>query len=150
LEFVMVLDLSHLPLDDHYLLNKDNYLLQNSEFKIKDIGVVQGKTIKFASLGSKKIDASSQVNMKGENFTHAILFSADGLVSEDLKFALKKKVPAWVLQVDSEDDRNIKSDSLEQTKTFGFAPLVEGVAKAYEQQAGNNDYFNIQITVNNN
>jgi hypothetical protein len=150
LEFVVVLDLSLLPLNDHYLLNKDNYQLLNPEFSIKDMGVVQGKTIKFDGLGSTKIDPSSQVSMKGKNFTHAILFSTDGLVSEDLKFALKKKVPSWVLQADSEDDQNIKSDSLEQTKTFGFAPLVEGVAKAYEQQAGNNDYFNVKITVNNN
>lgn len=150
LEFVVVLNFSHLPLDNNYLLNKENYQLLNPEFSIKDMGVVQGKTIKFAGLGNKKIDPSSQVSLKGEKYTHAILFSAEGLISEDLQFSLKKKIPSWVSQADSQDDQNIKSDSLEQTKTFGFAPLIEGVAKAYDQQAGNNDYFNIQITVNNN
>ena len=96
------------------------------------------------------MDSPTLVGIKNKKFSHAILFKAEGMVSEDLKFSLKKKIPAWIEDIHSNDDRNIRSDTLEQTKTFGFEYLIEGVSRAYELHSGNDHYFNITIPVKNN
>ncbi len=147
LEFTVLADFSELPVDNKYILDINNFKLANPEFSIKDIGVVNGKNIDFEDLGNIKMDPSTLVRIKNKTFTHAILFKAEGRVSEDLKFALKKRIPNWIKRANSEDDRQIRNDSLEQTKTFGFGHLVEGVSKAYIQQSGNDEYFNITIPV---
>jgi hypothetical protein len=147
LEFAVLTDLRELPVADQYLLDKDNYKLTNPEFSIKDIGVVKGKNIDFKEKGIIKMDPSTLVSISNQKFTHAILFEAEGMVSEDLKFALKKRIPAWINKANSGDDRQIRNDSLEKTKTFGFGHLIEGVFKAYYQQSGNDEYFNITIPV---
>lgn len=147
LEFAVLADLTELPVDNDYLLDKDNFKLNNPEFSIKDIGLVKAKNIEFSELAPLKIDPSTLVKINKKKFTHAILFRADGMVSEDLKFTLKKKIPTWVRSAHSNDDRQIRNDSLEQTKTFGFGHLVEGISRAYKQQSGNDEYFNISIPV---
>ncbi|MGY5846618.1 hypothetical protein ACW6QP_04300 [Salegentibacter sp. HM20] len=147
LQFTVLADLSALPLNDNYLMEKDNYHLANSEFTLKDIGRVQGKNLLFQEMGELKLDPSALVKINDKKFTHAIVFTANGRISEDLVLALKKKIPAWVQQAHSADDRGIKNDSLEQSKTFGFGSLVEGVSRAYRQKAGNDEYFKIRIPV---
>jgi len=147
LEFTVLADLSDLPVDDKYLLDEANYKLANPEFNIKDIGLVKGKNIDFRDQGLIKMDPSTLVSISNKNFTHAILFKADGMVSEDLKFALKKRIPTWIKRAHSDDDRQIRNDSLEKTKTFGFGNLVEGVSQAYNQLSGNDEYFNITIPI---
>ena len=128
-------------------MDEDNYKLANPEFSIKDIGIVKGKNIDFSDQGLIKMDPSTLVSIRNKKFTHAILFKAEGMVSEDLKFALKKRIPTWINRANSDDDRQIRNDSLEKTKTFGFGHLVEGVSQAYNQQSGNDEYFNITIPV---
>ncbi|WP_159039985.1 hypothetical protein [Christiangramia fulva] len=150
LEFIALVDLEKLPVSQSYILDKNNYQLSNPEFTIEEIGVVKGKNINFSNSGSLKMDPSTLVKIKGEKYTHAIKFSADGLVSENLNFSLRKKIPTWVDKVNSNDDRQIQSDSLEQTKTFSFGYLVSGISEAYEQQSGSNKYFNITIPVTQN
>ncbi len=147
LEFTVLADLTKLPVNDKYLLNKNNYNLANPEFFIKDIGLVKGKNIDFSQQGLIKMDPSTLVSINNKNFTHAILFSGDGMVSEDLKIALKKRIPDWIKTAHSNNDQKIRNDSLEQTKTFGFGHLVEGVSRAYEQQSGNDEYFKLTIPV---
>jgi len=147
LEFTVLANLTELPVDDKYLLDKKNYKLANPEFSIKDIGLVKGKNIDFSEQGAIKIDPSTLVKIKDKNFTHAILFSTEEFVSEDLEFALRKRIPSWVEEVNSNDDQRIKSDSLEQTRTFSFAHLVNGISKAYELQSGNDEYFKIIIPI---
>jgi len=147
LEFTVLADLTNLPVDDKYLLDKNNYNLANPEFFIKDIGLVKGKNIDFSLQGLIKMDPSTLVNINNKNYTHAILFSSDGMVSEDLKIALKKRIPDWIKTAHSNNDQKIRNDSLEQTKTFGFGHLVEGVSRAYEQQGGNDEYFKLTIPI---
>ena len=147
LNFTVLVDLSDLPVNNKYILDANNFKLDNPEFSIKDIGVVKGKNIDFKELGNIKMDPSTLVSIKNKKFSHAILFEAEGMVSEDLKFALKKRIPDWIKRANSDDDRQIRNDNLEQTKTFGFGHLVEGVSKAYIQQNGNDEYFIINIPV---
>lgn len=150
LEFIALVDLEKLPVSQSYILDGENYKLSNPEFGINEVGAVKGKNIKFSKSGVVKMDPSTLVDIKGEKYTHAIKFSADGLVSENLNFSLQKRIPNWVEKANSDDDRDIKSDSLEQTKTFSFGHLVSGISEAYEQQGGSNKYFNITIPVTQN
>jgi len=149
LEFSVALDLKNLPVDDNYILDKANYQVNNN-LKLKDLGVLQGKTILFKDGGKVPIHASDLRKIQGNGFTHVAIFKVDGLLSEDLQFSLKKNIPTWVSVVNSNDDRGIKIDSLEKTKTFGFSSLVIGVSEAYKQKTGGNEYFKIKIPVNNN
>ena len=150
LEFLALVNMEKLPVSERYILDKDNYQLSNPEFTIDEIGVVKGKNINFSNSEILKMDPSTLVSIKGEKYTHAIKFSAGGLVSENLNFALRKKIPDWVKKANSDDDREIQSDSLEQTKTFSFGHLISGISEAYEQQGGSNEYFNITIPVTQN
>ena len=150
LEFIALVDLEKLPVSQSYILDRKNYKLSNPEFSINEVGEVKGKNIEFSKSGVLKMDPSTLVDIKGKEYTHAIKFSADGLVSENLNFSLQKRIPQWVEKVNSDDDREIKSDSLEQTKTFSFGHLVSGISEAYEQQSGSNKYFNITIPVTQN
>jgi hypothetical protein len=149
LEFSVALDLKNLPVDDNYILDKANYQVNNN-LKLKDLGILQGKTILFKDGGKVPIHASDLGKLQGNDFTHVILFKADGLVSEDIQFSLKKTIPSWVTEINSDDDRSIKNDSLEQNKTFGFTSLINGISEAYKQKSGGNEYFKIKIPVNNN
>ena len=150
LKFIALVNLEKLPLTNEYILDVDNYQLKNPEFRIEEVGNIEGRNLEFPNSGVVKMGASTLVSIKGQHYTHAIIFSADGLVSENLTFSLEKRIPAWIQKINSDDDRNIQSDSLEQTKTFSFGHLVSGISEAYRQQNENNKYFTITIPVTNN
>lgn len=149
LEFLVALDLKALPLNTDYLLDKNNYQLKSDELKIKDVGTIKGRDLHFSKEGKISINPSDLINIQGKSYTHVILFTADGMISEDLKLSLQKKIPRWVDEINSDDDRAIKADTIEQTKTFGFSHLVKGISDAYKQRTGNEEYFNIKIQVIN-
>ena len=69
------------------------------------------------------------------------------MVSEDIQISLKKTIPNWVAETNSDDDRDIKNDPLEQEKTFGFSSLIQGIAEAYKQRTGSQEYFDLKIPV---
>ena len=147
LKFTVLLNLKNFPLSDEFITDPSNYELNNSEFKIKNIGLKKDREIAFKNGKTIKISGADLIPIAGENFTHAVQFAAEGMVSDNLHFALKKKIPAWVSNIHSADDHNIQSDSLEQTKTFGFGHLIEGVSNAFIQNGNNDYYFNIEIPV---
>jgi hypothetical protein len=146
LKFIGLIDFSEIPVDDKYLMDKGNYSLSNPEFSIKEVGSKKGKNIHFEGQPIKKINTNDLVSIINKKFTHAIYFEAEGIVSENLKFALRKKIPSWVQNSHSDDDRQIYNDSLEQSKTFGLRYLIEGVSGAY-LQIGNDEYFNVTIPI---
>jgi hypothetical protein len=147
LEFTVLLNLKNLPLSDEFITNPSNYQLNNSEFKIKNIGLKNDRDVEFDGQDPVRISGADLISIKNDQFTHAIQFAAEGLVSENLHFALKKTIPAWVSNIHSADDREIYTDSLEQTKTFGFGHLVEGVSNGFIQKGNNDYYFDIEIPV---
>ncbi len=146
LEFSVALDLKNLPVGDNYILDKSNYQVNNN-IKLKDLGVLQGKTILFKDGGKVRIRPSDLIKLRGNGFTHVAIFKVDGLLSDDVQLSLKKNIPNWVSNINSNDDRDIKTDPLEQTKTFGFSSLVIGVSEAYQQKTGGFEYFQIKIPV---
>jgi hypothetical protein len=146
LEFSVLFDFSNISIDNEYLMDKSNYQLSNPEFSIKKIGLKEGKNIEFIDQHNTKIHAGDLVSIMKKKFTHAIIFEADGIVSENLSFALRKKIPSWVKESHSDDDRQIYNDSIEQSKTFGLSNLLEGISEAY-LQIGNDQYFDVTIPV---
>lgn len=147
LQFTVLLNLKNVPLSNDFLKNSKNYTINNPDFYINKIGVVQDRDIIFDDMTSTKITGADYIPIKNQNFTHAIQFETEGMVKEDLKFSLKKKIPTWVENIHSENDRNILSDSLEQNKTFGFLKLVEGISDAYINRSSDEYYFNIEISI---
>ena len=149
LEFLVALDLRNLPVGNNYILDINNYELRNSQFKIEELGTKEGQKFIFKNKGEVAISPTDQLKLNAKDYTHAILVSSDGMVSEDLQISLQKKIPAWVKSRSSNDDQEIKNDSLEQTKTFGFYHLIEGISEAYLQKTGGSEYFNLTIPVKN-
>ena len=64
---------------------------------------------------------------------------------QDLNLELSNKIPSWVEESNSIDDRDVEN---QLDKTFGLLYLVQGVSEAYTTQNPNNkSYFNINITI---
>src|SRR5690606_14440167 len=118
-------------------------------FSMQDIGKINGKKIHFGAMGTKNIDPSSLVKMGKDKFTHAFLISATGRVAENLRFNLRKTIPSWVQELNSNDDQLIQNDSLEQTKTFSLSSLVMGVSEAYSDVGNGDVYFEKRIPLTN-
>ena len=146
IEFVVLFDFSNLPMNNNFLMNKENYESNPDTFSIVDIGVKEGKRINFQESGSTNIKPSDLVAIKGKRYTHAVKFKTNGTVSNDLEFSLNKKIPSWVNKYHSRDDRNIKNDSIEKLKTFGFKSLVEGISEAYLLNR-EDKYFRTSISI---
>lgn len=147
LQFTVLLNLKNVPLSNDFLKNPKNYTINNPDFYINKIGIVQKRDIIFDDMTSTEITGADFITIKNQNFTHAIQFETEGMVKDNLKFSLKKKIPTWVENIHSENDRNILSDSLEQKKTFGFLKLVEGISAAYINKSSDEYYFNIEISI---
>ena len=68
----------------------------------------------------------------------------------DISISIKRKLPIWIKETSSIDDRNIARDNNEQRKTFGLAYFVEGISDAYNYLAQNKqNYMTINIKVTN-
>lgn len=147
LQFTILLNLKNVPLSNDFLKNPKNYTINNPDFYINKIGVVRNKDIIFDDMTSTQIIGADYIPIKDQNFTHAIQFETEGMVKDNLNFSLRKKIPTWVENIHSENDRNILSDSLEQNKTFGFLKLVEGISDAYINKSSDEYYFNIEISI---
>lgn len=150
LKFTVLMDFDNLPLSNSYLMNPNNYLLNNSNFRVKNIGLKKNKKINFKGETPIKITEVDYSSIKNQNYTHAIQFEVQGKENSVLGFSLNKRIPIWVENINSKNDRNILLDSLEQKKTFGFLNLVEGISDAYLKKSDENHFFEIKIPIENN
>lgn len=134
--FSIAVDMSGIPVDRDYLINTDNYRV-NESYRLENV---------------QPIAETNQMNARDLNIiegkaTHILTFMANGKSYADLTVALKKQTPAWVKATQTNDDTNIKNDSTQQDKTFGFGYLVEGVEEAYQNISGQDAYFSIEVSV---
>lgn len=132
----VAVDLSDIPLDSSYILNKNNYTIKNSNYKIKGIFPFVEKDIKPNSL-------RMLTNAKAKP-THYIVFESLTPSVSDLTFILKKQIPSWVDETNTNDDSKIK-DNL--NKTFGIKYLFEGIHEAYGLESGNSNYLELTIKI---
>lgn len=70
-------------------------------------------------------------------------------IINDISISIKRKLPSWVSNASSTDDRCIATDTNEQTKTFGLSYFVAGISDAYNYLANDKQNFttiNIRVT----
>ena len=120
LTFAVAIDIKNVPVEDDYLLNIENYRLNNNNFKIKEIKSIDG---------NNGIDPTDWNRVNAANPTHIIVLEATGTALSDITVSLTKQVPQWIEQTNIIDDKKIK-DNLD--KTFGIKYLIEGIAEAYQ------------------
>ena len=83
---------------------------------------------------------ADKILVRTNSCTHAIVLTCTGFPN-DLSISVKRDIPKWIRESSSSDDSDIDSDMVEQRKTFGIAYFVEGIAKAYQYMAEDNDNF---------
>jgi hypothetical protein len=123
------IDFSKLPINSDYYLNKDNYSIQPEQFSIESI-------VPLESLPERE-----RSSVRGSE-THFLIISSTGYPVGKLKINLLKRTPNWVVKSGTLDDSDIDSLS-----TFGFQFLVEGIERAYDRVAGNNNYIELKINI---
>lgn len=110
-----------LLLDDSYLTNKSNYIIDEN-FQLEEIKptVIEG-------------------------FTHSIKWSTTIPQSTTLSIGLSNSIPDWVYQTsDSSGEDLIKDDAID--KTYGLKYLIEGIHEPYSKAS---DYYTeIKININ--
>jgi len=133
--FALAIDLSRIPVEESYKTNLQNYEVTAGNYKIDSA---------FA-ISKKDIQPSDWIRIQSAEATHIVLVEATGKAFTDFSFALKKQIPSWVYQTDTEDDTDINKA---MNKTFGFKYLVEGVSEAYEIVSDHKDYyFDVKIPI---
>lgn len=149
LQLAISADLRDIPISDEYKMKTDNYLLNDDRLKLLDIGLIKNNKIHLAD-GSEHVIKSNDI-ANAKNTTHAFIITFPSAYKGVIELSLKKNIPKWVEQVsvkDGEDDRDIKTNALKQSQTFGFKHIVEGVYNAQVKDNSENEYFRILLDVN--
>jgi len=135
LQFAIAIDLGNIPVDSSYLTSVKNYVVPVG-FTVKSI----------EKIDRNKLSQRDMVTVEKTTATHFITVATTSkYTTQDLKLELSNKIPAWVGQSHSTDDRNVKD---ELDKTFGLSYLVQGVSEAYAtQNPEQSSYFKITITI---
>jgi hypothetical protein len=135
LQFSIAVDLGNIPVDYSYLTTAKNYVLPDG-FTVKSV----------EKIDRNKLSQRDFVTVEKTTATHFITVSTTSkFTTQDLKLELSNKIPTWVEQSNSVDDRNVKD---ELDKTFGLSYLVQGVSEAYAtQNPEQTSYFNITLTI---
>jgi hypothetical protein len=95
-------------------------------------------------------DYELSINAKQpRNFKHRLSLTSEKLTQGALKISVMGKIPEWINNVNSTDDANIRRDVSEQTKTYGFKHIVDGVYSAFYPTISMNELHVLQ-TINLN
>jgi|SRR5690606_29053608 len=147
-QLAVSIDLSDVPVSEEYLLDIDNYSFNNDKIKIIDIGKIDDKQIQLSNGTEENINPSDIQNVK--NSTHVFLLSFPSTYKDNIELSLDKNMPIWIDNVSikaGEDDRDIKTNILKQTQTYGFNYIVEGIFNAQKAKNPQNKYFQISLDI---
>ena len=129
LQFSVAVNLDDLKLDEKYLTNPANYQLP-ANYRIASI---------------RRNDDPTDEALRG--FSHVFVIRTSDLKAvQDVYLRLKTVIPAWVYAGSTMDDAN-PTDSVQQTQTFGFRYLVEGIERGYADKYKSTDQFSLNIQV---
>jgi hypothetical protein len=134
--FAVAVDMNSIPVEDSYILDKRNYSIKNANYKIKGIYLFTEKNIKTNS-----VNMLAKANAKP---THYIVFESTTPNFTNLTFTLKKQIPQWVYETNTNDDSNVSQNS---NNTFGIKYLIEGINEAYETESKNSNYLELTINI---
>ena len=130
LQFAIGVDYSNIFVDDAYILDKNNYLVEPDSYKV--VGVSKASS---SAIG----DFSNQPSRP-----YAITLSVpDGSFAPMVTLSLKKGIPAWVRKANVADDSGYVPSS---TQSFAILKMIEGIAAAYSEDYS--DYYKVQVNIN--
>ena len=133
------IDLSDFSMSESDKLDIANYTINRGNYEIKQVGLIDTTTLP---------NPTDKILVRNNNLTHAIILRSTGYPN-DISISIKRKLPSWVSNASSVDDRCIASDTNEQNKTFGLSYFVSGISDAYNYLANDKQNFmtiNIQVT----
>ena len=134
--FTVAIDMSAIPVEESYILDKNNYTVKDANYQIESITPFTKKGVRPSSLLML-----TKINAKP---THLIVFQSTTPNFTTLHFLLKKQIPKWVYETSTNDDSDIYQS---ENKTFGIKYLIEGISEAYETESKNSDYFKLKINI---
>lgn len=138
LTFCVAVDMSNINVQEDYLLNPDNYNLDNTRFAITSI----------TPFNKEEINPSDYAMLqKGSKTpTHILTIEATGTAICDLEIMLERKMPQWIDQYNIMDDTG--KEKLKNGGSFGLRYWIEGISRAYETLfPEDNSYFKFKITI---
>lgn len=134
--FSVAVDFSKLPVDENYLLERNNYTLNKGDYEIVSLLPYDKHIVKPNAL--KKLERNK------DKPTHIIVFESTSNKYDDLVFSLKKNVPKWIYEWNTNDDSGIKDNP---NQTFGIRYLAEGIFEAYQNNSVNKEYITLTINI---
>ncbi|NVK75108.1 MAG: hypothetical protein HWE24_16685 [Oceanospirillaceae bacterium] len=114
--FSVAVDLSDIQLPNSYLSSTSHYQI-SSGYEMKNIYEVSDA------------DEWRSVNSLDFEPTHIIEIQTSGRFLGDVSINLYNEVPGWIQESGNSDDTR----SIDETTTFGFATLMEGITEGYEK-----------------
>ncbi len=138
-ELAIGIDLSDFSMSDSDKLDVANYTINCGNYIIKQIEQIDTTTLP---------NPTDKVLVRKNHCTHAIILECIGYPN-DISISIKRKLPSWVNNASSIDDRSIATDTNEQSKTFGLSYFVAGISDAYNFLANDKQNFmtiNIRVT----
>lgn len=130
----VAMDLSLITVDDLYKENPDNYLVESlSEFKITSI----------KKLGEG--DKTNFIKNKFPNATHLMVIEPQSaLRNETFSISFLNKMPKWIEETGSQDDRDVNSGNFSST-TFAFTDMMQGIYNSFHSSASNPVYLKMKF-----
>ena len=122
--FSINVDFSQLLVSNGYIEDVVNYNTNDTDYKIESIS-----------------------STTATGYTHNIKISSDILKPCNYQISLKKSLPQWVYDLNSDDDMDINSND-NMNKTYGIKYLIEGVNEAYLKES--EYYTTLQINIKTN
>ncbi|GAA4242780.1 hypothetical protein [Winogradskyella damuponensis] len=148
-QLAVSINLDDIPISEDYLVDLENYTLNNNKIKILDVGKIDDNQIRLKDGTLKNINPSDI--SRTESSTHVLLLSLPNTYNGNIEITLDKNIPNWVDNVSvkpREDDRDIETNVLKQSQTFGFKHIVEGISEAQKTSGNSNKYFQITLKIN--
>ncbi len=133
-QLVMAVDLSKMLVDQRYLTDKNNYVVEaDDDVKIKEIRPVA------------KADVSPQQKKYIGDATHLFVLTLPSVSHEqEVSIRLLNQLPGWVQAGSTDND--LQPDG---TTTFALRYLMEGVYQSYMRNAqGTPTYFELKLKLN--
>lgn len=111
-QFSFATDFASLPYSDSYIQTTNNYSCSDDNYEVTSVTEIKKKIYEVTSFTP----------------THLITASTQNSPYCELNISLKNVVPIWIVNTNSDDESNIKSDT---TQTFGFKFLTNAISEAY-------------------
>ena len=129
--FPVSIDMRGYYFDPSHLLSPENYELMPPSYSVA-----------IETIPAIKKAAQSHLN----SYSHILTLTTDILRKEQVSVQLKRNLPDWVGQSNSNDD-NIQTGG-ELHKTYGLLYLLTGVSEAYKSAANDPDaYFTLTFQI---